>query len=364
MEPKKKFFFLRIIEAVSKFYNLSTFKKLRSTFTYTLIRMYCVILAILWLQFQVLPRLGYIEVFQPFMADNVEISASSLDIFNNNTLTLNVHDRMKMYCVDAEFSINGIEYDDDIVIEVSWRNDKSSVILSYSSDYNMSLGSSDNNILNFYEVSEGYQHIAQIYGVDTIYSSGLDSLSVTFQECDVNIFFYERSSKGTQASENMYNFDFNNIEYKDFRFAGNISDLSFNYIYILEAVGEYSVHYTDTHERTDNSAVFYFHDVNEVTCIASGRLAFSDSPEEKEYEVDNKSVSYKFKNAEGYVDIVQGGENSVQIFSSGCVYSMEIAKYDLFPSFRNWYYNNLYIAPLTLLSIVIASIALIMKKRE
>ena len=227
----------------------------------------------------------------------------------------------------------------------------------------MTLSSNKKN-LHFSGVSRYDPPYARIYGIDTFHMSILNSVSITFQECDVELFYEKKGFVGTQLSENVESVDFESTDYRKYKFADNISDLNFKSIFILEVLGDYNVRYNSICNCEDDYAIFYFHDVEEVSCDAIGRLAFSDSPEEKVYEVDNKSVSYKFKNAEGYVDIVQGGAHNVQLFSSGCVYSMEIAKYDLFPSFRNWYYNNLYIAPLTLLSIVIASIALIMKKRE
>ena len=128
----------------------------------------------------------------------------------------------------------------------------------------------------------------------------------------------------------------------------------------------YGTQNTVLHTRRNNEnddCEMQFENVKELFCLANGSVDFSVSPEKSSFDAAKQIISFNSLPNRSSA-ILTKNDSNYKLSTNGYVYAASIGGYDLFPSFRNWYYNNLYIAPLTLLSVVISSVAIIFKKRK
>lgn len=99
----------------------------------------------------------------------------------------------------------------------------------------------------------------------------------------------------------------------------------------------------------------------------SGELLFSPSITLETYFIHEQSVDFHGvpNELEASMMITEDSlENNIALTISGKVDEAHISNMTLFPSFSAWYVKNIYLAPLSLISIVFGSISLMKKKRD
>lgn len=89
--------------------------------------------------------------------------------------------------------------------------------------------------------------------------------------------------------------------------------------------------------------------------MASGKLTISYTPNAEEY-VLKKQELYLFSD-DSSLNISYNIENGTA-FVSGYVNDATLSQMNLFPNFWNWYFSNIYMAPLTLISTVFTALSM------
>ena len=344
MKLKMWFFFLRIKKALHKFYHLSIFIKLRKSFAYTFLKMFALILAVLWFQFLILPHFGYIDIPDPMIVDNIDILSDKVKFFGNSGY-LNIEDftHLDLHITNAKFSIGDIEYSDDIIIKINGLSNGASIGIHYGQDFAMYLESISDTVhyTNEYPSTMYYGSTASGVDENTIYSPNSIYLICISSTADVYLVG-EDDQRRILVAENRLDFKLDSF-------------------FSIDIDGNHSVWFSSGHQDSETDYTFDFYQLKFVSCEATGNVVFSDSPDKKEYSLHNQVFTFK-TNVKDSEAVLVSDINGYQLATTTCVSSADIGGYNLFPSFRNWYYNNLYIAPLTLLSVVISSVAIIFKK--
>ena len=360
MKLKMWFFFLRIKKAFAKFYNLDAYKKLRKTFVYTFLKMFALILAILWLQFLLLPRLGYVYTADPLDVNDVEVTAKRCQVtVESGKLRMHNFEELRMHLWLSRTTIEGCEYSGDFVIIIKSTGDRSYIDIAYDETTSFGLSSTNENLYCFGRFSDCY-----IYNIDSMDSSlwDFEQIAMVFRNCDVSLYHdddpifipdLEDSTKILNRYDTFgLNFD---------RCLGMNIDGRFNISTLVDNI-------------SGPVMKFQFLDISELSCNASGVLEFNDSMEGEKYSVSDRPMAFKmysqdsmavFKLDSGWGFFkVDEYDHIHQLSLDARVTSAVICGFELFPSFRNWYYSNLYLAPLMLLSVVISSVAIITKQRK
>lgn len=108
-----------------------------------------------------------------------------------------------------------------------------------------------------------------------------------------------------------------------------------------------------------------FEGVNNATYVGSGDLLFSTSVSPKTYSIHKQTVDLHgvANQLDATVRITEDPlEDNVMLIMNGKVDEAYISDMTLFPTFSGWYIDNIYLAPLSLVSIVFGSISLLKKK--
>lgn len=102
-------------------------------------------------------------------------------------------------------------------------------------------------------------------------------------------------------------------------------------------------------------------EINNVKAKTSGTLNFIYTPDGKQYNLINQELLLvnQDNSIESYI---KRNDKKVNIQLSGNVDKAYISSLDLFPTFRGWYRDNIYLIPLTLVSTIFGAIKL--KKNE
>lgn len=109
-----------------------------------------------------------------------------------------------------------------------------------------------------------------------------------------------------------------------------------------------------------------FEGVTDVTFVGSGELFFSLTTSPKTYNIHNQTVSSHgiLNELTAFLELTEGSpEDALTLTVSGIVDESYISDMTLFPSFSVWYTDNIYLTPLSLVSIVFGSISLLKKKQ-
>lgn len=106
-----------------------------------------------------------------------------------------------------------------------------------------------------------------------------------------------------------------------------------------------------------------FQNVYATEQILSGSVKFSTTPKGETYGLDNQEVRLDSQ-AHDLRITLRANIIGVSSVTSGMVDKAVISGMSLFPSFSNWYTENLLFAPLTLVSIVFGGVALMFSKKK
>ena len=112
--------------------------------------------------------------------------------------------------------------------------------------------------------------------------------------------------------------------------------------------------------------------IKHLETIVTGKISFSYTPTAQDYNLIDQELKLEsifkshgelylfYKSGKGIYSDVEGSECRI----NGYVTDGEISRMPLFPSFKTWFYSNAYIAPATIITIVIAATALFIKKND
>lgn len=115
--------------------------------------------------------------------------------------------------------------------------------------------------------------------------------------------------------------------------------------------------------RAEDTLNIRFTFVQTFVCKSSGSIKFSYSPSIKDYPFNKQLVS--LTSVSGDMEANLSFSNGIiQSDAYGMVKSAEISNASLFPSFRGWYYDNIYLAPLAFITVIFGGVTLMINNRK
>lgn len=348
-------------------------RTIKESFIYNLLKALIVIMLLISLIFQVKPNKAYIY------AELEQIEVSSLD-YQAEVLSVGEIPQsyteissMDKILIDLNgLSINDIDYSDGEYLEIypigspsSFIDFSGAIVKAYFYDVNSNANQysiiySNSSLYRFI----GEQHLRIDYG--TAYVVNTNNGERKELDYTENLVLMSTSYKDI-IDENKKLVD--NITEDD----GSISEEHENdyqiYTHIIDKFSNeeaYSVKiYTEAadSESIDSGLETSFVNFNSIdseqvdSCkvMASGKLTISYTPTAEEY-VLKKQELYLLSD-DSSLNISYNIENGTA-FVSGYVNDATLSQMNLFPNFWSWYFSNIYMAPLTLISTVFAAVSM------
>lgn len=144
------------------------------------------------------------------------------------------------------------------------------------------------------------------------------------------------------------------VEENKYQSAINIGYSLVSYSVTIESIFAFDVQGANFEEISSSR-------LNSVKYGASGKLSIAYTPTSNEYDLQYQEVELKSpKNTLGMNYDLRTGH----LLFYGYVGEATLARMSLFPDFWNWFFSNGYMAPVTLLSTVIACVPLLKMKKE
>ncbi len=339
---------------IKKLYNKPFIVKLRNSLFFNTIRVFILVICLLIIIFSCSPKTAHVFY-------------SSTDIDNIGGI---VADQMKM-----QLETNMLSFSDFSKISIRILHCDSIEIddKSYSvTDNSYKIVIESKNISDdFYFFPFGLQdnikcYISSIY--DRYYEYEESPLSINFInlgfsakskigfdfeiENDISLLFDDYSvylEKDGIVQENIHQCHVNKSEYQNIK-------LSIEGISTMKVV-QYQNDYKYSKAQIE------FLGIKTITSKGSGLLNFSYTLNPNEYELNNQELNlqaenYSLKANLTYDKIIKKYE------VTGIVKRAYLSGLNLFPSFMGWYRDNVYLAPLTLITTVLGAVSLTNKKQE
>lgn len=121
--------------------------------------------------------------------------------------------------------------------------------------------------------------------------------------------------------------------------------------------------YNDYYSKEYNKVILNLYELEAISSQSDGKINFSYTPSSIEYDLNHQQVSLYSKEGRMQANIVFDGK--VQSFSLyGIVNKASISEMNLFPSFFNWYRDNIYLAPITLITTIFGGVTLMLNKKK
>lgn len=334
-------------------YNIKLFAFLRHTLIYNFVKIFTLILLVLLIAFALAPKIAYVlyeatkaNALESISADYAEmnIDSDSITIMsddNNYISFLSIFsieaDGKEFSSLETSYGISIIPLNEHSRIKISSLNNDR--IKTYINSYSINGYSNSSIDINDTNISVKCPNGLQIY----------------FDE-DVSVDFY--NTDAYLLSQNMHPVPIKSCILKSLgsyiiRFGEKTKVLTTRAIKTLSAYGE----------RFSNNSNFEIsaHGIDQIIGETSGDLLFYYTSTPISYSLQNQPIKL-LSDQKLSMDFKSEGINDVKLEVSGIVNSASIYGISLFPSFTKWYRDNIYLAPLTLLTTIFGGVALIKKK--
>lgn len=362
-----------LIKKYKEFNSNIVIKAVKESFTFNLLKALIIILLFTLLLFQVKPQKAYIyaeleQIETPslqYQADMLEVS----DILRSHT---SVCCKDKIVIDLNGLAINDVNYFEGEYLEIypaglpsSFIGFSGSIVKAYFYNANSNI----NQYKIIYSNSSSYcfvgeQHLKIDYG--TAYIVNTSNGERRKLDCTENLVLTNTMHKDIV---NEYKELIDSITEDD----GSISDEHENeyqnYIHIIDRFSneeDYTVRvYAEPIDSNSRDAKLEtsFPDFNNISStrvglckvMADGILTISYTPTAEEYILKKQEINLLSEDSS--LNISYDIENGTA-FIFGYADDAILSQMSLFPSFWNWYFSNIYMAPLTLISTVFAAISM------
>lgn len=103
--------------------------------------------------------------------------------------------------------------------------------------------------------------------------------------------------------------------------------------------------------------------IKEIKCLSSGQLSFSYTLTPNSYELYNQELILQSNNYE--LNASMKFDKFIKEFKiDGIAHQAHLSGLNLFPSFSGWYRDNVYLAPLTLVTTILGAVSLTNKNKK
>lgn len=320
---------------------------LRQSVVYNVVKMFLLCMVVLWSSFQFLPKtahLAYVAKKADYILAtnswkaNVEIETNRLSVSEFGEIVINIVN-------DDSIMVNGQIYQEackliiksttdsgSLFIQRPDRQDFAAQIHSYVNEENSSVKYQmlpDNTYLIF---SSGFQLASDVPSLQFTFFNVEAYLSregyqdIPLSICEINSKLYKTLTLGFSSSSKLGILNYEN-----------------NYV----------------HSNSDVSLI----GVSSTILRASGSLNFSYSPKATQYDTYDEVIHLTSNDSlEMHVKTNSDVIDSVSL--NGMVDGAQVSGMNLFPTFSGWYRDNIYLAPLTLITTIFGGVSLVGKKRK
>ena len=345
----------RVTRKISTVYNSRFLCWFRNSLLFNVIRMTILVLGIVYILFLFSPSEG--NIYFSDKVDSLELEASSISgTLETDHVNLQIEDNCKItlnnFCIDY----NNKRYEDIEYLLLTVKKD--------SPFGSIGIRRNDNIITSaFFSNTQliGQDNSVRCFNKDIILNTGillggLESAEYKVWVTGATVSAYNSNDKKifdtTEfifiVDENLYGTPYLTTTVKTTLITPNIL-MKYNELPII------------------NYCSANFENVSDITFVGSGDIVFSLSASPTTYTIHDQTVDFHGVSNElsTSMKITEDPlENDISLTVSGKVNEANISDMTLFPTFTGWYTNNIYLAPLSLVSIIFGSISLLKKKRE
>lgn len=320
---------------------------LRSTLLYNLIKVFIMVVVILWVIFLFAPNSAHVSMHTNEVEAAGKIYADYISMeLESERFCLTNFDELEIDCSFlGKIEADDYTYDDVYKIKVEPLNEETATIFvtvldSEKLPFTISSFSNGENSLIYINYMAKEFSVKGNNGFNIEYNN---NLQFTFFDC--NAFLMKDGEE---------NIPINNCLIKaDEKYGSFMSIKSNIQLEVMKYLGE----------DTTYKAVLSLYGLETISAKMSGDLNFSYSPESKQYCLNNQIVyllsEYNSLEAETKLD---NGISELNV--NGMVNEASISSMNLFPTFWGWYRDNVYLAPLTLLTTVFGGVTLMINNKK
>lgn len=305
---------------------------------YNIVKMVIIIFSLLYILFLFLPHKAYVNYnSEDITSFNIYAQNITADYENVDYFTIG----FEKDCVYLNFTyalIEGTEFRDNFTLKIKFNgafnhitfcgkkdNKFRALVLTGPPTYIMFECNSDDNGYNF-STTNLIGHVVHFY--NEVEFDCPDELGTEIYVLEGNNEYkLENSPTLIPLNENSFYVEL------------------FNYKTSINASGE------DIEEK------IYLKNISELNIKSSGVLNYIYNPEGKQYNLINQDLSL-ISNEKNLESKIQRVGSKYDISFSGNIDEAYISSFDLFPTFRGWYRDNIYLIPLTLVSVIFGAIKL------
>ena len=344
-----------IWNGIKQFYHKPIVKAIRESALYNLMKAFILVFLLLLLLFSIHPKEAFIcAELQKKKDDYIWLQADELELRGVQTYEyITALDGISLDL--AGISVNGIEYSNGDKLVVSpneknwpvtvsfWGHTESIQLINTTTKTNCQTDfyAQSINIRTVGDITMRIEHEsnAEIIKKD----GGRESITVDF------LNGLELNDASTQRLKNSGAYDSIKIIYPD------IDDRPYELKLSIFDASSKDESYLDVFIPMYDS--INSNSVSDCKLVASGDLFFSYKPSPEEYAVRGQELSFA-ASKQGFslsFDKSNTSASESPVLLSGYVREARLSNMNLFPDFWAWYYSNLFLVPLTLISTVLAA---------
>lgn len=358
-----------------EFYDNPIVKIIKKSFVFNLFKALAIIMFMILLIFLVKPKKAYIYAeLDKAELSSFEYKAEELNVSDIASNYVSINSQKKMV-VDLEgLSINNIDYLEGDCLVIYPEKDMPGY-MSFAGNiervYFYNVKSNSNQYKFIYSGSSiyrfiGEQHLKIRYGTAYIIKKSGEKKEV---DCTKDLILMDSSFKDIIKEYKRFIDEITNNDGKIKK--GQESNYQ-NYTHIIDKFNNdevYSVQiYTDSIDNDfdlEHGFIDFGNIESECTnlckVIANGTVDISYTPTAEEYILKRQELC--LDSVDSQLNIFYDVKNNL-VFISGYVNDAVLSQMSLFPDFWNWYFSNIYMAPLTLISAVFTALSMMNALRK
>lgn len=358
-----------------EFNNHYIVKSIKNSFIFNLFKALIIIMLMLLLIFFVKPKEAYVYAeLEKAKLSSFEYEAEELEVSDIASNYASI-DSQKKIIVDLEgLSINNIDYlEGDCLVIYPEKNMPAYMSFRGTIErvYFYNVKSNSNQYKIIYSGSSTYrfigeQHLKIEYGTAYIIKKSGEKKEI---DCTKDLILIDTSFKNIINEQKRF---IDEITNDDGSIKNEHETEYQNYTHIIDKFKNdeaYSVQiYTESpdqdfdlqHEFIDFGTIESKY-TNLCKVVANGIVNISYTPTAEEYILKRQEICLNSTNS--LLNISYDVKNNI-VFISGYVNDAVLSKMSLFPDFWNWYFSNIYMVPLTLISSVFTALSMMNSLRK
>lgn len=328
-----------------------------------------IVLLLVLLLFQIKPKISYIqgdltlpdETGEPYEIVKTVVSGSATELeFYTKSRTdytstcFDINSAQKLVIDLSKLTLNEDEYSEGSCLEICPRSGKEASVKFIGKTYHAFLynasfsdsgapNCSSNEILAYF-CGNVYLEIADATAKVVNTMTGEEQPVAT--ENNLVLFSRELESKIQEQLDSASTYE---EQYKA-ESANNITHGDIQYQISIKSESKFNVVCASFEKVRSNTVRTY-------NSISDGCVSVSYTPTPNEYDLKNQEIMLNSKDAAlSMVYDIKTGKISLR----GYIDEAELSRINLLPNFWNWYFSNVYMAPLTLISAVFVCVPLLM----